>query len=237
MPFTFDGNNKQINEQANAIGLNQYPYLNRLHVIYIVQVLVIHNCVVIIINVPVVVVVIIIYDCVCMCVWWKIGWTDDNQWPMQRKLFGFLTKRIRRVSRLLTWGTLIFCVCIDVRLKVSNCVPMAMVIGKLHLHWNTHCKNVCIVPQWCVDTPVDTTASTIPIYSINELFISLIALCVYSYVLLPVFGCSYDVDLFACVREPFVWLVMFARCISLSASIPLFRPLTHTLIATFSRVS
>lgn len=108
MPFTFDGNNKQINEQANAIGLNQYPYLNRLHVIYIVQVLVIHNCVVIIINVPVVVVVIIIYDCVCMCVWWKIGWTDDNQWPMQRKLFGFLTKRIRRVSRLLTWGTLIF---------------------------------------------------------------------------------------------------------------------------------
>lgn len=25
MPFTFDGNNKQINEQASAIGLNQYP--------------------------------------------------------------------------------------------------------------------------------------------------------------------------------------------------------------------
>lgn len=248
MPFTFDRNNKQINEQANAIGLNQYSYLNRLHVIYIAQVLVIHKCVVIIINV--VVVVIITYDrmncvCGCACMWGKIGWTVDNGTPMTnaKESVRFSNEAYSACFKTNRVGHSDFLCLNRCTIKsVSNCMPMTMVIWKLHLHrnrknvWRVHCVWMCrngeyLPPRIHLWMPPHRQYQYIWFIFIQwrtfyfAYWIALLCACVGVFYYRSLVAHSWRRLTSVCIREHFVWLVMFARCVSLSvrhssASIP-----------------
>lgn len=94
---------------------------------YIEQVMVIHNCVVIIIDV--VVVVIMVYDSVnyvfvCACACWKIGWADDNgrqSTTNAEKTIRFFNETYSARFEAAHLGhSDFFCICFWVRFNVSN---------------------------------------------------------------------------------------------------------------------
>lgn len=175
----------------------------------------------------------IIYDrlddvFVCACMWknW-IDWWQQHKWCT---LHSDRCKENRIVFGVFggnsLGGILIFCICICVQSKVSNCEPIAMIIGKLQRSTHWICMQCAAMVNTYENTP-DATASTntfiFDSFLFNgEAFISTILLrciCVYvrvfCYRSLVARMCGRLIYVY--VRAQFVWLVMFACCMSLSA--------------------